>query len=142
MSALGVLALLMLNSPNLALGAAAVAGGILIMWAARRVQGNGAHLLCALLLIEELSGASFLPLTNDQLYLVRYPLLIAFCGAAVWTAFQNSEILQGGFLDYLIYLGTGRHQHLLFTIAKLFDRQDIGRNSDVHGNSQNCACSS
>lgn len=107
MSAVGVLALLMLNFPSLILGAAAVAGGILIVWAARRVQGSGAHLLCALLLIEELSGASFLPLTNDQLYLFRYPLLIAFCGASVWTAFQNSEILQGGFLDYLIYLGMG-----------------------------------
>jgi O-antigen ligase len=106
-AALGLLALLMLNFPILILGVAAVAGGIAIVWAARRVQGNGAHLLCALLVIEELSGASFLPLTNDQYFMVRYPLLIAFCGAAVWTAFQNSEILQGGFLDYLIYLGFG-----------------------------------
>ena len=48
-----------------------------------------------------------MPLTNDQLFMVRYPLLIAFCGAAVWTAFKNDEILQGGFLDYLIYLGFG-----------------------------------
>lgn len=105
--ALSLLALLMLNFPSLVLVAGAVAGGISIVWAARRVQANGAHLLCALLLIEELSGASFIPLTNDQLFMVRYPLLIAFCGAAVWTAFQNSEILQGGFLDYLIYLGFG-----------------------------------
>jgi O-antigen ligase len=104
---LGLLALLMLNFPILILGVAAVAGGIAIVWAARRVQGNGAYLLCALLLIEELSGATFLPLTNDQYFMVRYPLLIAFCGAAVWTAFQNSEMLQGGFLDYLIYLGFG-----------------------------------
>ncbi len=107
LSALGFLVVLMLNYPNLALGAVAVVGGILVIWAARRVQGNGAHLLCAVLLIEELSGASFLPLTNDQLYIVRYPLLIAFCGAAVWTAFRNSEILQGGFLCYLAYLGLG-----------------------------------
>src|SRR5271155_3208902 len=78
MSVLGLLALLMLNSPNLALGAAAIVGAILIVWAARRVQGNGAHLLCALLLVEELSGATFLPLTSDQLYIIRYPLLIAF----------------------------------------------------------------
>src|ERR1700731_4802553 len=106
-AALGLLALLMLNFPNRALVAAAAVGGILIVCAARRVQGNGAHLLCALLLVEELSGASFLPLTNDQYFMVRYPLLIAFCGAAVWTAFRNSEILQGGFLDYLIYLGFG-----------------------------------
>src|ERR1700688_3829690 len=107
MGALGLLALLMLNFSILILGLGGVAGGIAIVWAARRVQGNGAHLLCALLLVEELSGASFLPLTNDQYFMVRYPLLIAFCGAAVWTAFQNSEILQGGFLDYLIYLGFG-----------------------------------
>jgi len=107
MTALGLLALLMLNFPILILGVAAVAGGIAIVWAARRARGNGAHLLCALLVIEELSGASFLPLTNDQYFMVRYPLLIAFCGTAVWTAFQNSEILQGGFLDYLIYLGFG-----------------------------------
>jgi O-antigen ligase len=106
-AALGLLALLMLNFPILILGLGGVAGGIAIVWAARRVQGNGAYLLCALLLVEELSGASFLPLTNDQYFMVRYPLLIAFCGAAVWTAFQNSEILQGGFLDYLIYLGLG-----------------------------------
>jgi len=107
LSALGLLAVLMLNYPKLALAATAVVGGILVIWAARRVQGNGAHLLCALLLIEELSGASFLPLTNDQLYMVRYPLLIAFCGTALWTAFRDSEILQGGFLCYLVYLGLG-----------------------------------
>ncbi|HWJ40388.1 MAG TPA: O-antigen ligase family protein [Candidatus Limnocylindrales bacterium] len=107
MSALGLMALLMLNFPVLILGVVAVVGAISIVWAARLVQGNGAYLLCALLLIEELSGASFLPLTNDQFFMVRYPLLIAFCGAAAWTAFQNSEILQGGFLDYLIYLGFG-----------------------------------
>src|ERR1700719_838597 len=106
-AAIGLLALLMLNFPILILGVVAVAGAISIVWAARLVQGNGAHLLCALLLVEELSGASFLPLTNDQFFMVRYPLLIAFCGAAAWTAFQNSEILQGGFLDYLIYLGLG-----------------------------------
>ena len=104
---IGLLALLMLNFPILILGAMAVAGAISIVWAARLVQGNTAHLLCALLLVEELSGASLLPLTNDQFFMVRYPLLIAFCGAAAWTAFQNSEILQGGFLDYLIYLGFG-----------------------------------
>jgi exopolysaccharide production protein ExoQ len=106
-TAIGLLALLMLNFPILILGVMAVAGAISIVWAARLVQGNTAHLLCALLLVEELSGASFLPLTNDQFFMVRYPLLIAFCGAAAWTAFQNSEILQGGFLDYLIYLGFG-----------------------------------
>jgi O-antigen ligase len=106
-AALGLLALLMLNFPGLALAAAAAVAAILIVWTARRVQANGAHLLCALLLIEELSGATFFPLTSDQLYMIRYPFLIAFCGASVWTAFQNSEILQGGFLDYLIYLGMG-----------------------------------
>lgn len=106
-AAIGLLALLMLNFPILILGVLAVVGAISIVWAARLVQSNTAHLLCALLLVEELSGASFLPLTNDQFFMVRYPLLIAFCGAAAWTAFQNSEILQGGFLDYLIYLGFG-----------------------------------
>jgi exopolysaccharide production protein ExoQ len=106
-AAIGLLALLMLNFPIVILGVAAVVGAISIVWAARFVQGNTAHLLCALLLVEELSGASFLPLTNDQFFMVRYPLLIAFCGVAAWTAFQNSEILQGGFLDYLIYLGFG-----------------------------------
>ena len=107
MAVLGLLALLMLNFPNLVMIAGAVIGGILIVWAARRVQGNGAYLLCALLLIEELSGASFIPLASDQLYIVRYPLLIGFCAASVWAAFRNSEILQGGFLCYLIYLGMG-----------------------------------
>jgi O-antigen ligase len=106
-SALGLLALLMLQSPHLALGVAAVVGGSLIIWLAWRVQGNRAHLLCALLLIEELSGASFLPLTDEQHFLIRYPLLIAFCAAAVWTTLRDSEIWRGGFRDYLIYLGLG-----------------------------------
>ena len=56
---LGLLALLMLNFPILILAVAAAVGAIAIVWAARRVQGNGAHLLCAILLVEELSGASF-----------------------------------------------------------------------------------
>src|ERR1700722_7914534 len=107
MAALGLLGFVMLMFPSLAVGAVAIAGGIAILWASRHVQGSGAHLLCALLLIEELSGASFLPFNSDQLYLVRYPLLIAFCGTAVWTAFHDSEIWQGGFLDYLIFLGLG-----------------------------------
>jgi O-antigen ligase len=107
MAALGLLAFAMLMYPSLAVGAAAIVGGIMILWAARYVQGSTAHLLCALLLVEELSGASFLPFTSDQLYLVRYPLLIAFCGTSVWTAFRNPEIWQGGFLDYLIFLGLG-----------------------------------
>jgi O-antigen ligase len=107
MTALGLAAFVMLLFPSLAFGVAAIVGGILIVWVARRVQGDGAHLLCALLLIEELSAASFLPLATEQLYLVRYPLLIAFCAASVWTAFKNTEIWQGGFLDYLIYLGLG-----------------------------------
>ena len=106
-SALGFLALVMLNFPSLMLGAGAIVGAIVVVWAARLVQADGAHLLCAVLLVEELSGANFLPLSNDQLYLVRYPLLIAFCAASVWTVFQNSEIWQGGFFDYLIYLGLG-----------------------------------
>ncbi|HWN57611.1 MAG TPA: hypothetical protein VNO74_05890, partial [Methylomirabilota bacterium] len=62
MVALGFAAFMMLLFPTLALIPVAVVGGIAIVWTARRVQGNGAHLLCALLLIEELSAASFLPL--------------------------------------------------------------------------------
>jgi O-antigen ligase len=107
LTALSLLALLMLQFPNLALSVAAVAGGILIIWVAWRVQGNAAYLLCALLLIEELSGATFLPLTDEQHFLVRYPLLIAFCAAAMWTALRTPKIWQGGFRDYLIYLGLG-----------------------------------
>ena len=107
MAALGLTAFLMLLYPSLALIPVALAGGIGIVWTARRVQGNGAHLLCALLLIEELSAASFLPLQKEQLFMVRYPLLIAFCAVAVWTVLQSSEIWQGGFFDYLIYLGLG-----------------------------------
>jgi len=107
MAALALLALLMLQSPSLALGVVALVGGISLIWIAWRVQSNAAHLLCALLLIEELSGATFLPLGPGQDFMVRYPLLIAFCGAATWTTLRNSENWQGGFRDYLIYLGLG-----------------------------------
>ena len=107
MVGLGLLGFLMLTYSDLAVAAVAIAGGIAIIWAARYVQGSGAHLLCALLLVEELSGATFLPFSADQLYLVRYPLLIAFCATSVWIAYHDSETWQGGFLDYLIYLGLG-----------------------------------
>ena len=49
--------------------------------------------------IEELSAASFLPLEKEQLFMVRYPLLIAFCALAAWKVLQSKEIWQGGFLD-------------------------------------------
>ncbi len=104
---LGLLGLLMLNYPSLAAGAVVLAGGVAVIWAAQMVQGNTGYLLCSLLVIEELSGANFIPLTPDQLYLVRYPLLVAFCGASVWKALHDKEIWRGGFLDYLIYLGFG-----------------------------------
>jgi len=107
MAALGLAAFTMLLFPKLALIPAAAIGGIAIVWTARRVQGDGAHLLCALLLIEELSAASFLPLEKEQLFMVRYPLLIAFCALAAWKVLQSKEIWQGGFLDYFIYLGLG-----------------------------------
>ena len=107
MAALGLAAFMMLLFPKLALIPVAAIGGIAIVWTARRVQGDGAHLLCALLLIEELSAASFLPLEKEQLFMVRYPLLIAFCALAAWKVLQSKEIWQGGFLDYLIYLGLG-----------------------------------
>src|SRR6266478_4497282 len=107
MSALGLAAFMMLLYPTLALVPVAAIGGALIVWTARRVQGNGAHLLCALLLIEELSAASFLPLQKEQLFMVRYPLLIAFCAVAVWTVLRSPEIWQGGFFDYFIYLSLG-----------------------------------
>jgi hypothetical protein len=107
MSALGLAGFLMLLYPSIALGLAALIGGVVLVWTARRVQGNGAHLLCALIVIEELSGASFLPLEKEQLFMVRYPLMIAFCTAAAWNVLQSSEIWQGGFFDYLIYLGLG-----------------------------------
>jgi O-antigen ligase len=107
MAALGLAAFMMLLFPNLALIPVAAIGGTAIVWTARRVQGNGAHLLCALLLIEELSAASFLPLEKEQLFMVRYPLLIAFCALAAWKVLQSTDIWQGGFLDYLIYLGLG-----------------------------------
>jgi len=107
MAALGLTAFLMLLYPSLVLIPVGLAGGIAIVWTARRVQGNGAHLLCALLLIEELSAASFLPLQKEQLFMVRYPLLIAFCAVAVWTVLRSPEIWQGGFFDYFIYLSLG-----------------------------------
>jgi len=107
MTALGLAAFLMLLFPSLALGLAAVVGGIFVVWTARRVQGDGAYLLCALILIEELSAASFLPLEKEQLFMVRYPLLIAFCALAVWNVLHSSEIWQGGFFDYLVYLSLG-----------------------------------
>ncbi|HVB55188.1 MAG TPA: O-antigen ligase family protein [Candidatus Acidoferrales bacterium] len=107
MAVLGLLALLMLQSRNVALGIVGIAGGILMIWVAWRVQRDEAQLLCALLVIEELSGATFLPLTDNQHYMVRYPLLIAFCVTAVWTGSRRMEIWRGGFRDYLIYFGLG-----------------------------------
>jgi O-antigen ligase len=104
---LGLLALLMLGFPDLARGVAAIAGGTLIVWIARRTQGNAAYLLCSLLVIEELSGASFWPITDQQSFMIRYPLLIVFCGPAMWAMIRDSAVWQGGFRLYLIYFGLG-----------------------------------
>jgi hypothetical protein len=104
---IGLWLLLALNLPGVAIATALAAGAVLVIWAARRVQADGSHLLCALVMIELLCSATVLPVTEEQRFIIRYPLLLLFCVPAALLSLRTSLLWQGGFRDYLIYLGWG-----------------------------------
>jgi O-antigen ligase len=104
---LGLWLLAALNWPQAGAATALAAGAVFVIWAAWRVQGDGAHLLCALVLIELLCSATVLPVTEEQRFLIRYPLLLLFGVPAAIGSMRNSLLWRGGFRDYMIYLGWG-----------------------------------
>ena len=104
---IGLWLLLALNLPGVAIVTALAAGAIFVIWAARRVQADGCHLLCALVMIELLCSATVLPVTEEQRFIIRYPLLFLFCVPAAILSLRTSLLFRGGFRDYLLYLGWG-----------------------------------
>jgi hypothetical protein len=64
-------------------------------------------LLCALVMLELLCSATVLPVTEEQRFVIRYPLLLLFCVPAAIGAMRNALLWRGGFRDYLLYLGWG-----------------------------------
>lgn len=104
---IGLWLLLALNLPGVAIVTALAAAAIFVIWAARRVQADGSHLLCALVMIELLCSATVLPVTEEQRFIIRYPLLFLFCVPAATLSLRTSLLLRGGFRDYLLYLGWG-----------------------------------
>ena len=106
-AAIGLWLLLALNLPGVAIVTALAAGAVFVIWAARRVQGDGAHLLCALVVLELLCSATVLPVTEEQRFIIRYPLLLLFCVPAAMLSLRTSMLWRGGFRDYLLYLGWG-----------------------------------
>ncbi|HZY59166.1 MAG TPA: hypothetical protein VFE56_05350 [Candidatus Binataceae bacterium] len=96
---------LALNSMPAAAATVLAAAGALVFWAAWRVQADGAHLLCAIVIIELMASATFLPVTEEQRFIIRYPLLLLFCLPAAIRALRNPLLRRGGFRDYLLYLG-------------------------------------
>ena len=100
---------LLLAMGSMAVAAASVlaAGTVFILWAAWRVQNDGAHLLCALVMIELLCSATLLPVSEEQRFIIRYPILLLFCAPGLIGALRNPMLWRGGFRDYLLYLGWG-----------------------------------
>jgi O-antigen ligase/polysaccharide polymerase Wzy-like membrane protein len=103
----GLWLLIASNSPDTIAATALAAGALFIIWAAWRVQSDGAYLLCALVMIELLCSATLLPVTEEQRFLIRYPLLLLFGLPAAIGSLRNSLLWRGGFRDYLLYLGWG-----------------------------------
>jgi O-antigen ligase len=104
---LGLWLLLALNSPALTLATLMVPAVVLVVWAAWRVQSDTAHLMCALIMIELLCSATVIPISEEQRFMVRYPLLILFCAPCMLGALRKPMLWRGGFLDYFLYLGWG-----------------------------------
>jgi O-antigen ligase len=96
-----------LNSPQAAMAMALAAFTVLIVWAAWRVQSDTAMLLCALVTIELYCSASVLPVSEEQRFMIRYPLLLLFCLPAAIRSIRNPLLRRAGFRDYLLYLGWG-----------------------------------
>jgi hypothetical protein len=104
---LGLWLMVALNWPVVAVATALAAGAVLMLWAAWKVQGDGAHLLCALIMIELLCSATVLPVSEEQRFIIRYPLLLLFTLPAVVGSMRKPLLWRGGFRDYMIYLGWG-----------------------------------
>jgi O-antigen ligase len=102
---IGLWLLLALNSPATAVVSILVLAAALLIWAAWHAQTDGGQLLCAAVLIELLSSATILPLSEEHRFFVRYPLLLMFCGPAAIRTLRQPLLWKGGFRDYLIYLG-------------------------------------
>jgi len=102
---IGLWMLAALNSPAVIVVTALAAAAGFVFWAAWRVQADGAHLLCALVIIELLASATFLPVTEEQRFVIRYPLLLLFALPPAIRAARNPLLWRGGFRDYLLYLG-------------------------------------
>jgi O-Antigen ligase len=83
-----------------------VAGG-LVTWAAWWVQADRAKLLCALVMLELFCSTNLIPVTEDQRFIIRYPLLLLFCLPTVVYAARNPLLWRGGIRDYLLYFGWG-----------------------------------
>ena len=58
-------------------------------------------------MIELLCSATVLPVTEEQRFIIRYPLLFLFCVPAAIISLRTSLLWRGGFRDYLLYLGWG-----------------------------------
>jgi O-antigen ligase len=103
----GLALLIALNSIELTEAMVLAAGTVFLIWAAWRVQGDNAHLLCAIVMIELFCSATVLPISDEQRFIVRYPILLLFCLPATVRSLRNPMLRRGGFRDFLLYLGLG-----------------------------------
>jgi O-Antigen ligase len=97
-------ALSMLIFPAAAIGTLALLGAAAMVWLARLAYRRPEWLIFALLLVVEiLPSANFLPVTEAQRPLLRYPLYLLFCAPVLPRVWRSGILSQGGFRLYTIY---------------------------------------
>ncbi len=91
----------MLFAPVAALALAVAA--ILLMFARLAYRSPQWRIFALLLIVETLPSANFIPVTEAQRPLLRYPLYLLFCAPMLPRMWRGSMLSRGGFRLYAIY---------------------------------------
>lgn len=101
---LGIWALAVLLLPMAAIGTAAlIAAAAMAFIATLAYRYPQWRIFALLLIVETLPSANFLPITDAQRPLLRYPLYLLFCAPLLPRIWRSGLLTQGGFRLYSIY---------------------------------------
>jgi len=83
--------------------AALMTAAVLLLFASLAYQHSEWRIFALLLIVEALPSANFLPITEVQRPLVRYPMYLLFCVPMLPAVWRSKLLLRGGFQLYALY---------------------------------------
>ncbi|HKD69417.1 MAG TPA: O-antigen ligase family protein [Candidatus Binataceae bacterium] len=103
-AAMGIWALAVMLFAPAAIGTVALsAAGVLVLFASLAYRRSEWRVFALLLVVEALPSANFLPLTEAERPLLRYPLYLLFCVPMLPRVWRSGILSRGGFRLYSLY---------------------------------------